>query len=135
MAIPQFANFQKKARDSEARTSLGSLYTAQKAFFFEKAAYCSDIDPIGFSVEGANRYFGVGFKNAGNHVATGADAKCKAVPAKSAIASTKLGTQKTQATLTASCKVSAADTFLGCAEGERASSTKDFTINQLKVLN
>ena len=61
MAIPQFDSFRKKARGSEAKTGLGALYTSEKAYFFENTAYIDTLQAVGFSVEGAQRHFRIGF--------------------------------------------------------------------------
>lgn len=53
-----------KARQSEAKTQLSSLYTAQKAFFAEYTAYDSRFQATGYSPEGNLRY-NVGFGAAG----------------------------------------------------------------------
>ena len=62
VAIPSFNGFQKRARDSEAKTNLGSLYTAEKGYFYEKDEYSNALSDIGFLTEsGSDRYFTIGF--------------------------------------------------------------------------
>ena len=106
VAIPQFDGFRKKARSSEAKTQLGSLYTAQKSFLFEHSNTCASVDVIGFDEPTGKRHYAVGFKNAGNHVATGINGECKAAPTKSAHASNGGGTANAiaQGGLNAACK-------------------------------
>ncbi len=60
-AIPAFDGFRKKARSSEAKTNLGALFTAQKAFFYEHSTYCAHLADVGFSVTGADTYYTIGF--------------------------------------------------------------------------
>lgn len=60
LAIPSVGKYMAKARQSEAKTQLASLYTAEKAFFAEYSAYHSMFGAIGYSPEGKLRY-NVGF--------------------------------------------------------------------------
>lgn len=60
IAIPSVNKYMAKARQSEAKTNLASLYTAEKAFFAEYNAYDSRFFAVGFSPEGGVRY-NVGF--------------------------------------------------------------------------
>lgn len=60
IAVPQMTKFQAKARQSEAKTQLTALFTAEKAFFQEYSAYHSNFRAVGFSPEGQIRY-NVGF--------------------------------------------------------------------------
>ncbi|NPC74499.1 prepilin-type N-terminal cleavage/methylation domain-containing protein [Corallococcus exiguus] len=56
IAIPNFMRFQAKSKQSEAKTNLKALYTAQKAYFGEKDAYLIDFKKLGFTPEAGNRY-------------------------------------------------------------------------------
>jgi type IV pilus assembly protein PilA len=60
LAIPSVGKYMAKARQSEAKTQLSSLYTAEKAFFAEYTAYHSMFGAVGYSPEGKLRY-NVGF--------------------------------------------------------------------------
>lgn len=64
LAIPSVGKYMAKARQSEAKTQLSSLYTAEKAFYAEYTAYDSRFGTIGYSPEGKLRY-NVGFSAAG----------------------------------------------------------------------
>lgn len=64
IAIPSVNKYMAKARQSEAKTNLASLYTAEKAFFSEYNSYDSRFEAVGFSPEGGLRY-NVGFGAAG----------------------------------------------------------------------
>ncbi|MEN0059224.1 MAG: prepilin-type N-terminal cleavage/methylation domain-containing protein [Bdellovibrio sp.] len=60
IAIPSVNKYMAKARQSEAKTNLGSLYTAEKAFFAEYGTYDRRFGAVGFTPEGGLRY-NVGF--------------------------------------------------------------------------
>lgn len=69
IAVPAVNKYIAKARQSEAKTSLSSLYTSEKAFYAEYTAYHTAFQAVGYSPEGKMRYNvgfgGVGASNAG----------------------------------------------------------------------
>ena len=56
IAIPNFLKFQARSKQSEAKTNLKALYTAQKSFFSEKDRYSNFANELGFAPERGNRY-------------------------------------------------------------------------------
>lgn len=56
IAIPNFVRFQARSKQSEAKTNLKALFTAQKAYYGEKDRYESDGSIIGWAPEQGNRY-------------------------------------------------------------------------------
>ncbi len=56
IAIPSLQKFMAKARQSEAKTSLASIYTSEKAFFAEYNTYTGNWTALGFQPEGQLRY-------------------------------------------------------------------------------
>jgi type IV pilus assembly protein PilA len=60
IAVPQFQKFIFKARQTEAKTALSALYSAEQAFFAEYSAYHSSFDAIGYRPTG-KIYYNVGF--------------------------------------------------------------------------
>jgi len=56
IAIPNFLNYQCKAKQSEAKSSLGTIRTAQEAYYAEYDNYSDDLGAIGFDTKGAKRY-------------------------------------------------------------------------------
>lgn len=70
IAIPSLQKYMAKARQSEAKTSLASLYTAEKAFFAEFNTYTTNFLALGFQPEGLLRY-ATGFSAAGPSGAQG----------------------------------------------------------------
>lgn len=70
LAIPSIGKYMAKARQSEAKTQLASLYTAEKAFFAEYTAYHSMFGAVGYSPEGRLRY-NVGFSAAASQAGPG----------------------------------------------------------------
>lgn len=68
VAIPQYQNFQSKARQSEGQSMLGALYGAEAAYHGQWSQYFADFRDIGFAPRG-NLNFHVGFANAGTPTA------------------------------------------------------------------
>ncbi len=64
IAVPSINKYLAKARQSEAKTNLSSIYTSEKAFYAEYTAYHTMFGAIGYSPEGKLRY-NVGFSAAG----------------------------------------------------------------------
>ncbi len=62
IGIPQYAKFQARARQSEAKGSLSALYTAEQSFFGEWNGYSVDLKNVGFGVQGTNLRYNTGFK-------------------------------------------------------------------------
>lgn len=60
IAIPSVNKYIAKARQTEAKTNLASIYTSEKAFYAEYNGYHNMFGVIGFSPEGKLRY-NVGF--------------------------------------------------------------------------
>ena len=59
IAIPDFLKFQAKAKQSEAKTNLGAIFTAQVAYFAEQntfGATTTCFADIAWSPEGDNLY-------------------------------------------------------------------------------
>ena len=61
IAAPNFSRYQSKARQSEAKIALASVYGGEKSFYSEYAAYAGAMDAIGYSPEGQRRFYGVGW--------------------------------------------------------------------------
>jgi type IV pilus assembly protein PilE len=61
LAAPNFARYQSKARQAEAKIFLSSVFAAEKSFYSEYSAYGGGMDAIGFSPEGAKRFYSLGF--------------------------------------------------------------------------
>ncbi len=52
IAVPQYQNFQKKAKQSEAKTNLSSLFTTMKTFQAEWNQYYGDFRALGYDQSG-----------------------------------------------------------------------------------
>lgn len=63
IAIPQINKYMARARQTEAKTNLASIYTASKAFYAEYNVYDPRLLVIGFRPEGRLRY-NTGFESA-----------------------------------------------------------------------
>lgn len=64
VGVPQYQKFQARARQSEAKTALGALYSAEAAFFQEWNCYQSDLRNVGFGVSGVNLRYITGVRSA-----------------------------------------------------------------------
>ena len=56
IAIPNFIKFQAKSKQSEAKTNLKAIFTAEKSYYGEKDSYHSMFSIVGFKPEKGNRY-------------------------------------------------------------------------------
>jgi type IV pilus assembly protein PilA len=61
IGIPQYAKFQAKARQSEAKGHMTALYTAEESFKAEWNGYSSNLNSIGFGVTGSGLRYTAGF--------------------------------------------------------------------------
>ncbi len=64
VGIPQYAKFQAKARQSEAKSNLSGIFNAEKSFQSEWNTYTSNLGNTGFGVEGKNLRYLTGFSSA-----------------------------------------------------------------------
>lgn len=64
VGIPQYAKFQAKARQSEAKSSLSGLFASMHAFQTEWITYTNNLGFAGFGVEGKNLRYLTGFSSA-----------------------------------------------------------------------
>lgn len=71
IAIPNFARYQSKSRQAEAKIALASVYGGEKAFFAEYSAYMQDLAAIGYVPEGFKRFYATGWATANTGSATG----------------------------------------------------------------
>jgi type IV pilus assembly protein PilA len=71
IAAPNFARYQSKARQSEAKIALAAVYGAEKSFYSEYAAYAGSMDAIGYSPEGQRRFYAVGWTGVHSGAITG----------------------------------------------------------------
>jgi len=56
IAIPNFLKFQCKSKQSEAKTNLAGIFTAEKAFFGEYNTYSSDLISVNWQPDGTPLY-------------------------------------------------------------------------------
>lgn len=61
IGIPQYSKFQARARQSEAKSSLSALYSAEQSFTGEWGVYSADLLQIGYGATGANLRYKTGF--------------------------------------------------------------------------
>jgi type IV pilus assembly protein PilA len=56
IAIPNFIKFQARSKQSEVKSNLKAVFTAEKAYYQEKDTFSNYVGAIGFSPERGNRY-------------------------------------------------------------------------------
>ena len=63
VGIPQYAKFQAKARQSEAKTTLSGLYATSRSFKYEWNTNTNNLMNLAFGVEGKNLRYITGFQS------------------------------------------------------------------------
>ena len=61
IGVPTFRKMVTKAKKSEAKVSLGGLFTVESAFFTEYSTYGNHLDKVGFEIEGRQKLYSTGF--------------------------------------------------------------------------
>ena len=64
VAIPQYQKYQAKARQTEAKVSLGGAYTAEQSFSVENGSFTGCLSDIGVAATGNSIYYTVGLSAA-----------------------------------------------------------------------
>ncbi len=67
IAIPNFLQYQAKAKQTEAKSNLVALHTSEIAYFAENNGFIDDFNAVGFGVSGASQryYYELGSANLG----------------------------------------------------------------------
>ena len=134
IAAPNFARYQSKARQSEAKIALAAIYGAEKAFYTEYAAYIGALDAIGYAPEGARRFYAVGFSGAQANTVTGYTGA--SVTVSFATLSSPYSCSGTASTLGALLSTDS-QTFVAAAVGcirQSSSNSDTWNINETKAL-
>ncbi len=145
VGIPQFAKFQSKARQSEAKASLSGLYSSEQSFLGDNSTYSADLLAIGFAVSGTNLRYSTGFSagspNAQSQVAAVNTAGATFLPAVAATAALVTYNFTGATGVTAGTNIVTAGTsFIAAAVGDprnaaaalTAATADVWTINQAK---
>jgi len=66
VGVPQFQKMQARARTSEAKIALSSIYTAEQSFKAEWGQYTIDLKNLGAAMTGSNLRYVAGFHNGYN---------------------------------------------------------------------
>ena len=77
IAIPNYLGYTCKAKQSEAKSSLGAIATCQEAYFAEFDTYGNTMAKIGFAVKGDPRYAYSATADATTYTATAAELATK----------------------------------------------------------
>lgn len=70
VGVPQYAKFQAKARQSEAKAHLSALYVAQSSFHSEWNMYTTDLKNMGFALTGNQLRYTAGFNSVTTNYST-----------------------------------------------------------------
>lgn len=62
IAIPNYQKYQARARQTEAKVALSSIYTAEQGFAVENSTYSDCIKRLGVNLDIPKRYYVVGMK-------------------------------------------------------------------------
>lgn len=73
VAIPNFQKYQARARQTEVRLALASVYAQEKSFAAEHNSYTTCLREIGVASDGGKRYYSIGYAEGGM---TSAQDKC-----------------------------------------------------------
>ncbi len=65
VAIPQFAKFQARSRQAEAKAHLSGIFTAEKSFFAEFSQYYGSLKTVGYAPDARNLRYNAGFSALG----------------------------------------------------------------------
>ena len=127
IAIPTFMQYQARARQSEARTSLGSIFLGERVYFIEEGRYGS-IGEIRYILTGANRYT---YRSGQAGAAGGGNANVTAPGDTQDTINASVGTVEAQG---ATVAMASAMSFTATAAGNvDADSTIDrWTVNELR---
>ena len=63
IGVPTFRRMVQKSKKSEAKVSLGGLYTAEQAFYSEYGGYGNVLANVGYDSDGSSNIYVVGFPN------------------------------------------------------------------------
>lgn len=151
VAVPQYQNFQKKARQGEAKANLSGIFTTMKTFQAEWNAYYGDFRALGYDQTGQLGY-NVGFtashaNGPANHpdpvfagkaaVQFNSKVRCGPAPAKNPECGIAPAGNFAVAAKTAISNVAGKQTFVVGATGNIDSDAvlDTWSINQLKALS
>ena len=67
IAIPNYQQFQKRASQSEAKTQLSGMFTAEKSFIAEWGYGSSDSSQIGYALDGGTPLYSTGWEEHGTN--------------------------------------------------------------------
>jgi type IV pilus assembly protein PilA len=127
IAIPTFMQYQARARQSEARTSLGAIYMGEHVYFVEEGRYGS-IGEIRYTLTGTRRYT---FRTGAAGIAGGANANVTAPGATQDTINASVGTVEAEG---ATVAMTSTTSFTATAAGNvDADATVDrWTVNELR---
>jgi type IV pilus assembly protein PilA len=136
IAVPNFQKFQRKAKQTEGKGMLASIYTAEKSFSGEWNTYVACVPEIGVSADGKG-YYSTGFGTQTVKTATGSAIPVAGCPATSKFAKPVAANGIVLVDpVAASSDVNTATTFTAAASGVLGGGATDvWQLTDAKVLS
>jgi type IV pilus assembly protein PilA len=124
IALPSFLNQANKAKQSEAKTYVGSMNRAQQAYYLEKDSFSSTIGPLGLGIATQTQYYKYKIAGAtGSTVTNQAQLVSNTSSLKAYIGGVKVGTQAATSeatTLAVLCEADAAGVNNNALDGTQS---------------
>ncbi|MEH1804722.1 type IV pilin-like G/H family protein [Nostoc sp.] len=134
IALPSFLNQANKAKQSEAKTYIGSMNRAQQAFYLENTAFTSSIGALGLGIATStvNYQYQIAYTTGGSVVTNQAQVKSATAPLKSYVGGVEVTSQAaTSEATTIAVLCESADTVLAGGTNAVASTAFVFTTGGL----
>lgn len=132
VAVPQFKKYQGKAKTSEAKVQLASIYTVEMGAMTDYDGYATCLTDLGYDPQ-LKGYYAVGFQNALTTAVTNRGGTCASAPNISP--TTRLRAGKAAPSITAGSVAANFQTFTAQAIGNVYEAVdNEWTINQAKNL-
>ena len=144
VAVPQFSSYQARARSSEARLHLSTVWTAEEAFRIEYGSYATCLASMGVSAPAGEFYYSFGIKHDVVFPASGVIAGCDTTQmadtvsffvGTTGVADSAGGPRLAGPSLAIAGTLPTAVAYTASAEGFISNTVADeWTINQVKVI-
>ncbi len=135
IAVPNFQKFQRKAKQTEGKGLLASIYTAEKSFSSEWNTYVACVPEIGVTADGKG-FYSSGFATQTTKTATGSALPVAGCPIASQFVKPVLANGVAAFVDPAIGDVPTATTFLAASSGVLGGAASDvWTMSDAKILS